>query len=148
MKLANTVLVALALFTGPALTGCDMPPETYTMPDAGVGGSTDDDSDTPTGPEECPWNSGYPCTCDRVGEDCDDANECLYVVGDGDLGICSAVCFEPYTDCVKTAFSGESSCVLEGGGASFRCALECEEDDQCPPDQGCVDVGWETLCHP
>lgn len=148
MTLAKPAPFALALPFALLLIGCDMPPETYTMPDAGVGGSTDDDGDAPLGPEECPWNSHYPCTCNHVGVDCDDESECLYVVGDGELGICSAVCYEPYTDCVKTAFSGESSCELEGGGASFRCALKCEQDDQCPPDQACVDVGWETLCHP
>ena len=141
-------VVLLALVWIWAFAGCDMPPEDYLPPDASIE-DTDQDSDSQTGPEACPWNSGYPCTCDRVGEECDDQSKCLWVVGDGELGICSAVCFEPHTDCVKTGFGGESSCVLEGGGASFRCALLCEEDDQCPPDQGCAETTWgETLCHP
>jgi len=140
-------LACAAVLLGMALVGCDQPPETWESSDPG--GDTGSDSATETGPAECPWNSGYPCTCDRVGGECDDQSECLYVTGDGAVGICSATCYEPYTDCVKTGFGGESSCVLAGGGASFRCALICEEDGQCPPDQGCVETDWdETLCHP
>ena len=142
----SSILIALGFCC--ALVGCDQPPENYAMPDGGIG-STDEDSDDPVGPEECPRNSGYPCTCDVIGEECDDQSKCLWVVGDGALGICSAICFEPHTDCVKTGFGGQSSCVLEGGGASFRCALLCEEDGDCPPDQGCEETGWgDTLCHP
>jgi len=145
MTRTTTLLFFLALGLG--ALGCDQPPEDWVAPDAAT--SDTDSSDGPIGPEECPRNSGYPCSCDAIGEECEDQSKCLWVVGDGSLGICSAVCFEPYTDCVKTAFGGESSCVLEGGGASFRCALKCEEDGQCPPDQTCQDTGWgETLCHP
>jgi hypothetical protein len=150
MTHAKHAFLVLGLLLGAALIGCDMPPtaEEWVWPDAAISDTDEDGDDGPTGPEECPWNSGYPCTCDKVGEECDDQSKCLYVTGDGELGICSAVCFEPHTDCVKTGFGGESSCVLDGGGASFRCALVCEDDDQCPPDQSCVDMGWAVLCHP
>jgi hypothetical protein len=129
------------------LLGCDPPPDQYNEPDGSIGG---DDSDSLDGPDECPHNSGYPCTCDNPGGDCADESRCIWVegAGDGSLGFCSAVCYEPYTPCVKTGFAAASECVLEGGGASFRCALVCEHDEDCPPDQGCADVGWTMLCHP
>jgi hypothetical protein len=144
----TTVAVLSMLVLGVLPFGCDMPPDEYLPPDASVE-DTDGDTDSQAGPEECPWNSGYPCSCDRIDEDCDDQSKCLWVVGDGEWGICSAVCYEPHTDCVKTGFDGESSCLLEGDGISFRCALLCEEDDHCPPDQSCVETTWgDSLCHP
>jgi hypothetical protein len=144
MNHALSALAQLTLLCGLLGFGCDLPPDRRGAPDGGDGGGTDDLQ----GPASCPWNTGYPCTCDRVGEDCDDQSRCLFAAGDGDVGICSAACYEPYTPCVKTGFTASSECVLEGGGASFRCALVCEQDTDCPPDQTCVDLGWATLCHP
>jgi hypothetical protein len=145
-----TGLVAAVLVSA----GCDLPPTDYTVPDGAIGDTGD--SDTLVGPEECPHNSGYPCTCDLSVDECADESTCLWVADPQELedeataevGFCSAACFEEGTPCVKTGFSAESLCVLAGGGASFRCALVCEEDDNCPPDQHCKDVGWNDLCHP
>jgi hypothetical protein len=128
--------------------GCDLPP-------GGTAGSVDD-SDPLVGPEECPYNSGYPCTCDFSSDKCADESVCVWVAdpqeieddATSEVGFCSAPCYVEMTACVKTGFSAESLCILAGGGASFRCALVCEEDGDCPPDQHCKDVYWAMLCHP
>ena len=96
----------------------------------------------------CELNTGWPCTCDRPGELCDDGSLCSPW-----YSICVASCeLDPPGTCPATGYESEGVCQHvwgESGNESF-CFLECEEDCDCPQDQFCVEDGeWSmSRCDP
>jgi len=117
--------------------------------DADGDADVDADADTdrpPIGPEDCPRNSGWPCTCDREGA-CDDGSPCANLpFDDSNLGVCTAPC-DPDAPvagaCPDHDFAADGWCQLRSGttGAFTHCLLVCVYETVCPSDQLCVDPG-------
>lgn len=143
------LIAALALWSW----GCADDGESDGDADGDVDGDTDGDGDpdtTPVGPEDCPRNSGWPCTCDRRGA-CDDGSPCVSLpfVSSG-LGVCTAACDAtqpPAAQCPDHDFGAASWCQLRESptGPPTNCLLICAVPTVCPSDQTCVDPGIEGV---
>jgi len=101
-----------------------------------------DDPKASVGPG-CPINSGWPCACDEdsaVG--CDDGADCIGFGGFESCGYyCAARCSVHDGDCPATEYDADHLCALSDGLGTYWCVLVCVEDEQCPPEQECIDTG-------
>jgi hypothetical protein len=124
--------------------------------DADSDGDSDSDSDSgsevDTGPPTCPVNSGWPCVCDFMSQNCDDGGMCGMIAGleDSMLGICSVPCDTPEGPCPDTFWDAEALCLLTyPPDETLWCGLICDSDDECPPQQTCQYVSPDFyFCHP
>lgn len=113
--------------------------------------SGDEDAAT-MGPADCPWNTGYPCTCTRA-ETCDDGTRCATLPWiESGLGVCVAECIPdqpPGTACPTHDFVAPAWCQIraEPTGPLTHCLLVCAHSDNCPSDQVCTDVGLEGVLY-
>ena len=146
--------------------------DTETVPDTEVDTDTEPvDTDTDAhNPDDCPLNSGWPCTCwypegEPGWHECDDGSACAYVgpaYADWGpaFGLCAAMCDNIGADatCDPTAFPGDPSCILtytySTSGNEDGCVLWCTDDFECPSDQHCVIHAFygpdatEGFCYP
>lgn len=121
------------------LVGCD-------GDDPSDGGPGDDPA-FELGPEDCPVNSGWPCTCTRRSTPCDDGAICA-IVAQGQ-GICAAECIPgqpPGSACPDDGFPGHPYCQLRESPSSppTHCLLSCAHSSACPSDQECQNISGTT----
>jgi hypothetical protein len=121
--------------------------------DADVDGDVDADADAdapPVGPDDCPRNSGWPCTCDRTTP-CDDGSPCVAIpIGGSPLGVCTARCdtTQPVAaQCPDHDFGAAAWCQLRESatGPPTHCLLVCAVPEVCPSDQTCADPGLDGV---
>jgi hypothetical protein len=137
-------------------TDTDADTDTDTDTDTGTGTDTDtgtgecDTDVTPIDhdPEDCPINSGWPCSCD-VPEDevwfgeCDDDSHCVLrrpcdIQEHWLFGVCMPFCMaDDDTSCPMASFPGEPDCHLVDMSI-WGCLLQCADETDCPSDQSCV----------
>jgi len=111
--------------------------------DSDVDADSDGDSDV-----GCPWNSGWPCTCDIPGQLCDNSDLCAAIqgLGDGQEGVCVRECTsDPGCD---NAYLAGSCALTDFQQSTFYCIIVCTGSDQCPPGQTCQYVTGASICHP
>ncbi|HUT78716.1 MAG TPA: hypothetical protein VM285_13560 [Polyangia bacterium] len=113
--------------------------------DADGDGDSDGDSD---GPPPCPMDSGWPCPCGIGTLTCDDGSLCAELSDDGMGRFCAAPCSGEGGECPPTDYEAEGQCLVSDGQGGFYCILACEDEDECPPDQLCVEVGGVLVCLP
>jgi hypothetical protein len=128
----------------------DPAPDTDVDTDSDADADTDSDSDSDA--SDCPWNSGWPCTCSGVAT-CDDGSDCLdldsWEWSIPGVGYCAESCDGNYVSCSDTAFTAQSQCAVTDGEDLFWCILICVHDSDCPSDQPCVDTGQgASICYP
>jgi hypothetical protein len=142
-----TTLLVMALALGLVAPCCDDGgPDGDADGDADGDGDGDGDADGDA--PDCPWNSGWPCTCNRL-EPCDDGSTCA-LVAEATEGrrLCTALCDLTQPDrliCPDTSrFPGSlGMCFLQASpyGDPDHCLLGCMVESACPSDQRCVDLG-------
>jgi len=105
----------------------------------------------------CRINQAWPCTCDRVGEECRDGSLCVNLAvsfpqsapaaSPGETGYCAPSCEDPAVDrCPKTEWGLGTLCWTETyTDEIYLCILYCESDGDCPPGQECTTGSY---CHP
>lgn len=144
MKRLFCILVCVGLW------GCDDCSclDNECAPDEDAGSTEVEDAGDDSGIDTCDWNSGQHCACDIPGELCEDEETiCTQFDGDeGDVGVC--IYYTQTDECPDSPWGEPQLLINMGGGA--QCFLDCDEDDDCPPDQECVTepVDGETLCYP
>jgi hypothetical protein len=114
------------------------------------GGASSGDAGIGTGADDCPMNSGWPCTCDGSSATCEDGSDCLEILGLDNGPYCAASCPGQGGTCPATEYAAEVTCAItDQAGSSFWCILVCTSSDQCPTDQTCAAMGQSvSVCLP
>lgn len=102
--------------------------------------------------EECPWNSGWPCTCDVPFGLCSDGNVCMPVSMTDGHGVCAAP-VEGGGGCPAVDYEGVPAPVWDPNGtvdpnAAVYCGLVCEGAMDCPSGQECLLILDYNVCGP
>jgi hypothetical protein len=109
--------------------------------DSDSDGDSDSDTDTDVDSDaDCPFDSGWPCSCEV--QTCEDGSDCITLSGFEAYGsYCAAQCEGEGSTCPYHAYGAMAECALTDLSNNFWCILVCTGPSGCPPDQECVNTG-------
>jgi hypothetical protein len=126
----------------------DADSDSSTASDTGSQAGTDSSTEADA---TCPFDSGYPCSCNGYGPLCADGSTCMNY-GSGQ-GICAFGCTEETAE-ICTATDGwgfQGWCIFGIAPEPQFCGVECyfAETLPCPPGQWCAPIdSWVGICLP